>query len=51
MTLYGILTLTYDDEKLNWKNCYKELIIIVLLTIWAILGNSIYEIAPPVDKV
>lgn len=43
MTLYAVLTLCYDDEKLSWKTCYKELIIIVLITIWALLGNTIYN--------
>ena len=43
MVLYGVLTLTYDNVKLEWKNIYKELITIVLMTIWAILGNAIYN--------
>ena len=43
MTLYGILTITYDDEKIKWSNCYRELILIVLITIWAMLGNYIYN--------
>jgi hypothetical protein len=43
MTLYGILTICYDEEKLSWKACYKELTMIVLLTLWALLGNTIYN--------
>ena len=43
MTLYGVLTLAYDDEELKWKNCYKELIVIVLLVLWAMLGNAVYN--------
>lgn len=43
MTLYGILTLAYDDEKLEWKNCWKELIVIILMTLWALLGNAVYN--------
>lgn len=43
MTLYGILTLVYDDVKLEWKKLYKELIVIVLMTLWALLGNAIYN--------
>lgn len=43
MTLYGVLTLAYDNEKLEWKNCWKELIVIVLMTLWALLGNAIYN--------
>lgn len=43
MTLYGILTLVYDDEKLEWKNCWKELIVIIIMTLWALLGNAVYN--------
>lgn len=43
MTLYGILTLVYDDEQLEWKNCWKELIVIILMTLWALLGNAVYN--------
>lgn len=43
MTLYGVLTLAYDDVKLEWKKSYKELIVIVLITLWALLGNVIYN--------
>ena len=43
MTLYGVLTLAYDGEKLEWKNCWKELIVIVLMTLWALIGNAIYN--------
>lgn len=43
MTLYGVLTLAYDDEELKWKNCYKELIVIVLLVLWAMFGNMVYN--------
>ena len=43
MTLYGVLTLIYDDKRLRWKNCYKELIIISIITVWALVGNMIYN--------
>lgn len=43
MTLYGVLTLSYYDEKLEWKNCWKELLVIVLITLWALLGNLVYN--------
>ena len=43
MTLYGVLTLAYDDEKLEWKNCWKELVVIILMTVWALLGNVVYN--------
>lgn len=43
MTLYGVLTLTYCDEKLEWKKFYKEFILIILMILWALLGNIIYN--------
>ena len=43
MTLYGVLTLAYDDKKLEWKSCWKELVLIILMTVWALLGNAVYN--------
>ena len=43
MTLYGVLTLIYGEEKLEWKKCYKELVLIMLITLWAMLGNFFYN--------
>lgn len=43
MTLYGVLTLAYDDKKLEWKSCWKELVVIILMTLWALLGNVVYN--------
>ena len=43
MSLYGILTLTYDNDKLCFKESYKELIVIIIITLWAMLGNYIYN--------
>ncbi len=43
MTVYGLLVLIYDECKLDWKKCYKDLIVIVSMTIWALLGNFIYN--------
>ena len=43
MTLYGVLTLAYDDKKLKWKSCWKELVVIILMTLWALLGNAVYN--------
>lgn len=43
MSMYGIITLIYDDVKFEWKKSYKELIIIIILTIWALVGNYLYN--------
>ncbi len=42
MTIYGLLVLIYDDVKFEWKMCYKDFIVIVLMTLWALLGNALY---------
>lgn len=43
MTLYGILTLTYDDVNLDIKKSFKELIVIMCLVLWAMIGNYMYN--------
>ena len=43
MTAYGILTLTLDNIKLEWKKCYRELVVLVLLAAWALFGNYFYS--------
>ncbi len=43
MTLYGLFTLIYDGQKLAWKTCYRDLGVIVLMTLWARIGNTIYN--------
>lgn len=42
MTGYGLLALIYDDRKLAWKNCGKDLTVIICMTLWALLGNALY---------
>ena len=42
MVAYGILTLVLDDVKIEWKKCYRELIVLIILACWAILGNTLY---------
>ena len=42
MTAYGILTLALDDVKLEWKKCYRELVVLIILAVWAIVGNTLY---------
>jgi len=43
MTAYGLLVLAFDDVQLKWKHCYKELLVIVAITLWALLGNTLYN--------
>lgn len=43
MTAYGIFVLALEEKKLHWRHCRKELVIIVLMTAWALLGNTLYN--------
>ena len=42
MVIYGILTLVLDNVKIEWKKCYRELIVLIILACWALLGNTLY---------
>lgn len=43
MSAYGIFVLSYDDVRLEWKKCFKDLIVIIAMTLWAMLGNTLYN--------
>ena len=43
MTTYGFLTLIYEREKFNAKNCYRDLAVVVGMTVWALIGNYVYN--------
>jgi hypothetical protein len=43
MTSYGIFTLVFEKPRLEYKKSYKDLIVISLLVIWALLGNYLYN--------
>ena len=43
MTAYGILTLALGQDKLTFKSSLQELPVIVAVTLWAILGNTVYN--------
>ena len=43
MTVYGLLVLVYDGRSLSFKSCYRDLAIISGMTVWALLGNLIYN--------
>lgn len=42
MTVYGLLVLIYEDIRFDWKRCYKDMKVLVCMTIWALLGNVLY---------
>ena len=43
MTIYGMLVLIYDEQKLEFKRCYQDVIILTSITFWAIIGNIFYN--------
>lgn len=43
MTVYGILTIIFDNEKLEWKKCWKDFVLLIFMTLWAVLGNTLYN--------
>jgi len=43
MVMYGVLTLILDDEKPQIKYCYRDIVILCIMTVWAMLGNAFYS--------
>ena len=43
MSLYGLLTLVYDGKELSFKTCYRDLAVISGMTVWALVGNLLYN--------
>ena len=43
MSAYGVFTLALDDRELQWKDVRKDLVVIVGVTLWAMLGNWLYN--------
>ena len=42
MVVYTILTLVYEREKIEIKKCYRDLVVILIMTAWAIIGSYCY---------
>ena len=43
MTICGFITLVYECDKIDIKKCYRDLVVIVCMTVWALLGNYTYN--------
>ena len=43
MTIYGFLSLAYERENINLKAWYKDLIVVCIMTAWALVGNYTYN--------
>lgn len=42
MTVWGLLMLVFS-EKTNIRSCYKDIPVIAAMTLWAVLGNVLYN--------
>ncbi len=43
MTSWAVLTIVYENELFNIKKCHLDLTAIITLTMWALLGNYVYN--------
>ena len=43
MTVYGVVTLVYENGGFKWKHLRRDFVIILLMTVWAIFGNAAYN--------
>ena len=43
MTAYGLFCLLFEKADLRPKNCCKDLAVIIGMTLWALLGNALYN--------
>ncbi len=43
MSVYGLITLLYDNDKIDIKKWYRGLLVVVGMTLWALLGNYAYN--------
>ena len=43
MTAHGVLVLAFDGEKPTWKHLRRDLAVITGMTVWAWLGNFLYN--------
>ena len=43
MTVYGCLALIFDEEGVTFRRCRRDLAVIAAMTLWALLGNTLYR--------
>lgn len=43
MMVYGFLVLCFEKDGFAWRKCYRDIILIVSMTVWAIVGNALYN--------
>lgn len=43
MAVYGLLVLIYERESFSWKKIYRDILTVVGMAAWALLGNTLYN--------
>ena len=43
MTVYGFVTLAFERQRISFKTAYRELYVLLGMTVWAIIGNYAYN--------
>lgn len=43
MMIYGLLVLCYESDSFKFKHFYKDICVIISVTLWAMLGNFLYN--------
>lgn len=43
MMNYGLVVLVYESQKFSWKKLYKDIGVVAAMTVWAWLGNTLYN--------
>ncbi len=43
MTAFGLFSLCFGEVRLEWKKCPRDLAFLCVMTVWALLGNTLYN--------
>ena len=43
MTVYGLVTLVFDEKRLSFGTLYKDAAVLAGMILWALLGNTVYN--------
>lgn len=43
MTAFGLFSLCFGEVKLEWRKCPRDLAFLCVMTVWALLGNTLYN--------
>ncbi len=43
MAVYGVLVLLCESDTFEWKKCYHDLVVLSAMTLWALIGNAVYN--------